>query len=259
MRGIAEGIYRAVARSYWVSPECVGRFGCAARARRPARPRLSARALRRGLARRRAAGRRAGEDAVVRHRGRRQALGRGRRGLRRRAPAGVRRGPDALQQRRGPHVPARARVLSARISRELSEPRDLVAGLVQRRRGLVGHPLGRFGLGVASASARCAARRGLPRLLGILAGAGRHALVDAQRAARLAQLGLDRLAPRRALSSLAPRARRPRAPPSPLRPARRGRSSRVCRSPGMRRGRRPGRRCRPRRWRTATRRPPRPR
>jgi DNA-binding transcriptional ArsR family regulator len=27
VRGIAEGIYQAVARSYWVSPECVGRLG----------------------------------------------------------------------------------------------------------------------------------------------------------------------------------------------------------------------------------------
>lgn len=32
VRGIAEGIYQAVARSFWVSPECVGRLG-------PARPR----------------------------------------------------------------------------------------------------------------------------------------------------------------------------------------------------------------------------
>jgi DNA-binding transcriptional ArsR family regulator len=27
VRGIAEGIYQAAARSYWVSPECVGRLG----------------------------------------------------------------------------------------------------------------------------------------------------------------------------------------------------------------------------------------
>ena len=56
VRGIAEGIYQAVARSFWVSPACVGRLGPERAREEHARPRLPAQPDRADVARPRDAG-----------------------------------------------------------------------------------------------------------------------------------------------------------------------------------------------------------
>ena len=114
VRGITEGVYRAVARSFWVAPGIVGRLG-PQRAREELLGLGYLLDLTEEMARDLSA-LAAGPPALPSFgiAGDIHALAGGRRGVRGRAPARVRRGARALRRRRGPRVPPDPRLLPAR-------------------------------------------------------------------------------------------------------------------------------------------------